>query len=576
MDTFGNTVGTTIRDHFDEILCMWIAEVEAAPSTRGLTRAETLNFMPVYLRSLADPSYGPLGSASELRTHVVETHLTARMRQGFDVAEVVDEFAGVGRCLSRVWAEAPPASRPQPADVERFHAELHLATANAVRVFQKHMQVDAQSEKRFARRLDAAARRSLRSADAQGTADFAEVLRIIADATGADSATVVLQEGAAGALQVAAALGAPLIAAAVHAFAWGLDLYGGDEPHAIDDAIVSRDVPVDAQLLTVGIRRLLLTRLPAGEGRRAGVVIATTEPRLHTIREVRRLEALAVGLSHHVETASLQAALRRTIAALRDEKIVREAFVAILAHDLRGPLAVAKAQAAALRETVAASPELRMAMGRMDRTLGRADGMVCDLLDANRIQAGEQVRLTIAECDLREIACETVEELSAVYPRRFLLDASEEVRGFFGCDELRRALWNLAVNAVKYGSRTQAIVVGVQREIGFAVLSVHNEGCPVSREEQSRLFEPFVRGAIATETKQLGWGLGLALVRGAAHAHGGEVSVVSDATHGTTFTMTLPLDARPYQRSSVPPPPPEAPPPEAPPPARAVLPPYVN
>jgi signal transduction histidine kinase len=76
---------------------------------------------------------------------------------------------------------------------------------------------------------------------------------------------------------------------------------------------------------------------------------------------------------------------------------------------------------------------------------------------------------------------------------------------------------------------------------------VHNEGKPIPTEEQAALFRPFGRAARAVASGQRGWGLGLTLVKGVAEAHGGEVHLESEPGRGTTFTVALPLDARPFQ-----------------------------
>jgi signal transduction histidine kinase len=76
---------------------------------------------------------------------------------------------------------------------------------------------------------------------------------------------------------------------------------------------------------------------------------------------------------------------------------------------------------------------------------------------------------------------------------------------------------------------------------------VHNWGNPISAEDQKRLFRPFSRTQGARASGQKGWGLGLTLVQGCAVAHGGRVDVQSTPEGGTTFTLDLPLDARPFQ-----------------------------
>lgn len=75
------------------------------------------------------------------------------------------------------------------------------------------------------------------------------------------------------------------------------------------------------------------------------------------------------------------------------------------------------------------------------------------------------------------------------------------------------------------------------------LLAVHNEGAPIPAEEMERLFHTFER---IEDVKVKGWGLGLPYVRNVAESHGGSVFVDSAEERGTTFTLSLPVDARPY------------------------------
>jgi signal transduction histidine kinase len=249
-------------------------------------------------------------------------------------------------------------------------------------------------------------------------------------------------------------------------------------------------------------------------------------------------------LTLHLDSAALLERLGDSVAALRRERDVRERFVSVLAHDLRGPLSAAKVAAHVLIQHPEKLDERRDLAIRIDRSIDRTDRMIRDLLDASRIRAGERLPLRLDACDLGAIAREVVDELSAIEGDRFILRAPGGARGVWSAEELRRALWNLVSNAVKYGAAERPIVVEIRASPGGVEASVHNEGEAIRPAEQARLFDAFSRTPSADASEQGGWGLGLTLVRGCAEAHGGTIQVESAPGKGTTFTLRLPWDSR--------------------------------
>jgi signal transduction histidine kinase len=220
----------------------------------------------------------------------------------------------------------------------------------------------------------------------------------------------------------------------------------------------------------------------------------------------------------------------------------RQQFVAVLAHDLRGPLSAAKAAAGLILRKPSAEDVQRWS-ARIVESVDRADRMVQDLLDAMRAQAGAQLDLQFAECDLAELVREAIDHLCTVYGDRFVLVAPAPVRGHFGIDPMRRAIENLAINAVKYGAAGRPITITVKELHERAFILTHNEGAHIPAEQQESLFRAFQRLS-GEDGSQRGWGLGLAQVRAAAEAHGGSIAVDSLPEIGTTFIIDVPLDGR--------------------------------
>jgi signal transduction histidine kinase len=259
------------------------------------------------------------------------------------------------------------------------------------------------------------------------------------------------------------------------------------------------------------------------------------------------VQAMLRARRRQYQMRDLHVRMQAQMESLQAEKDLRARFVSLLAHDLRGPVSAA----ALASELLLRDPERldqRRDLGiRIKRNIDRIGRMVHDLLDTSRIHAGQPLPLRLDECELTTIARDVVEELNHLHGDRLQLDFQGEIHGVWSAEELRRAVWNLASNALKYGMPGSTITVTIRRADRGARLSVHNRGNPISREDQRRVFEPFARARSAELSSQVGWGLGLTLVRGCVEAHGGRVYLESSSEAGTTFTIEIPLDARPFQ-----------------------------
>lgn len=237
--------------------------------------------------------------------------------------------------------------------------------------------------------------------------------------------------------------------------------------------------------------------------------------------------------------------LNKTLQNLEMERHLRENFVATLTHDLRTPLTASKISAHLLIKKLNDPEAVQKIAGRISHNIDRADLMIRDLLDANRISAGGSLPLEIEECNLLEIAKDTLEELASIHGDRFDLKAPDEIRGFWSKDALRRMIENLCINAIKYGSREGLITVSLMKGEREVVIAVHNSGNPIPPDQQKLLFQQYQRLDTVRARENKGWGLGLTLVKGFAESLGGSVKVESSESSGTTFRILLPLNAKP-------------------------------
>lgn len=231
---------------------------------------------------------------------------------------------------------------------------------------------------------------------------------------------------------------------------------------------------------------------------------------------------------------------REDIAALLQEKQVRERVVALLSHDLRSPLSsivinaqrlARKPDDAALASTVAP---------RVISAANRIDDMIQDMLDASRLRAGCSMPVHLATCDMVRVARDARDDLVQTLAARVKFLCPRHAGGLWDAKALRRVIDNLLGNAFKYGTPKSDVALEVV-DLGADVrVAVRNQGNPLSEDEISSLFDPYVRTKAAETGKQRGWGLGLTLVRGVVEAHSGRFGVTSSADDGTTFWFELP------------------------------------
>lgn len=235
------------------------------------------------------------------------------------------------------------------------------------------------------------------------------------------------------------------------------------------------------------------------------------------------------------------------------EKDLREKFVVAISHDLRTPLTAAKICANIIERKVDEPEAVLNTVKKVIAHINRADFMLTDLLNANRINAGMKLELELEKSSLRVFVQNAIHELTLIHGDRFIFkyDEDDYYSGFWNEDGIKRILDNLCSNAIKYGSKEDKITITVSRLENVIELSVHNHGSVISHADQQVLFDPYNRRGSKNTAHEKGWGLGLTLVKGFTEAHNGAISVHSDSQSGTTFVVQLPINAtREFNSSS--------------------------
>ncbi len=221
----------------------------------------------------------------------------------------------------------------------------------------------------------------------------------------------------------------------------------------------------------------------------------------------------------------------------------RRQLVAWVSHDLRTPLARLTAMAEALQDGITTDPGRYH--GQIRAEVARLTGMVDDLFELSRIQAGT-LQLSPDEIALSDLVSDAVATTEALAQANGVLLTGEAGRPMvIRADprELSRVLANLLVNAVQHTPAGGRVHVEAGQEAGRALLAV-SDGCGgIPEAELARIFDTGWRGTQArTPGADGGAGLGLAIVRGVVDAHHGEVRVVNSGP-GCRFEVWLPLTA---------------------------------
>jgi sigma-B regulation protein RsbU (phosphoserine phosphatase) len=230
-------------------------------------------------------------------------------------------------------------------------------------------------------------------------------------------------------------------------------------------------------------------------------------------------------------------AAERGLSLERDASELREQFIAVLGHDLRNPLAGIEAGLRRLQRT--SDAESSEIIELMLRSVSRMKNLMNDVLDLTRSRLGGGLNVHIERGgDLSPMMRQVLAELRMAHPDR-VINERFELAEPVDCDHGRigQLLSNLVGNALSHGAENAPIAVEAVTRGGEMRISVANAGEPIPPAAMERLFQPFYRGEVRSSLQ--GLGLGLYISSQIAQAHGGTLSVKSDASE-TVFTFTMP------------------------------------
>ena len=218
-------------------------------------------------------------------------------------------------------------------------------------------------------------------------------------------------------------------------------------------------------------------------------------------------------------------------------------FVSMVSHELRTPLTSIQGYAELLLEDQRITEEQRETLTIVKKNSDRLLGLVNDLLDLSRMEAGK-LDLHRANLDLARLIPQVAGSLRPLIDakrQRLKLDLVEALPAVWADqDRVTQILTNLISNAHKYTLAEGNITVAARRDDGFVRVDVSDTGIGLSPEDQAQLFTKFFRAHERSPQAGGGTGLGLVICRLLVELHGGRITVSSAPGQGSTFSFSLP------------------------------------
>jgi PAS domain S-box-containing protein len=324
--------------------------------------------------------------------------------------------------------------------------------------------------------------------------------------------------------------------------------------------IIIEDVEADASLRALAraadYRSVVTTPLLGGAGKPLGMLSAHFRS-VHRPgeRELRRVDLYMLQASDFIQRCRMEQALLQNQEALREADRRKDEFLALLAHELRNPLAPIRYALATSRKAGRTLEQQKRAEEVIERQVAHMSRLLDDLLDVSRITHGTlELKKTRTELTLvlgaaieaaRPILDSKHHTLSLDLPKQTLRLEADPVR-------LAQVFSNLLINAAKYTDAGGSIELRATREGSAVVVAVRDNGIGISADMMPRLFTLFSQAHTALGRSEGGLGVGLALARGLVSLHGGRVEARSDGPgRGSEFIVRLPVGVAASEVSQV-------------------------
>ena len=313
------------------------------------------------------------------------------------------------------------------------------------------------------------------------------------------------------------------------------------KPYLSDDAFQDEVIRPDVRAAYL-VHNLIAVPIFGRDDRLLGCLELHNKPspEQFTKQDVEKLQGLAAGAAIALENATL-------LHQVREADRRKDEFLAMLAHELRNPLAPVRSAIDILRLDELRDDSTQELFEIMDRQISHMGRLIDDLLDVSRITRG-RIELQRRDLDLAALVETVVADHRQVLADAGLTltaqiaDAPIWVRG--DATRLAQVVDNLFTNSAKFTDRGGSIhlSLGIGVDQSEAELSIRDTGIGIGAEDLPRIFKAFAQADHTLDRRRGGLGLGLALAKGIIELHGGRIQAASPGLgKGSTITLQLPL-----------------------------------
>ncbi len=258
-----------------------------------------------------------------------------------------------------------------------------------------------------------------------------------------------------------------------------------------------------------------------------------------------RQEEVCVRIHNHLQLQNLIRQLEKKNKELLELNNLKNQFLGIAAHDLRGPLTSIKGFSKFLIEDDDNIPrETRRGFAENIHLASKNMlNLITDLLDITVIESGA-LQLQLVSASLKDLVAERarLHQFSADKKSIVLKFELDDITPFrFDPNRIGQVLDNLISNAIKFSPSSTTVSLRLEQKDDFAVFSIQDEGPGITLEDQEKIFHQFQKLSARPTAGEASYGLGLSIAKIMVEAHQGELTFTSQTSKGTTFRFSLPM-----------------------------------